>query len=119
MNACTMQLLNAAKYKPTTCHACCLYCMRVSRMLLVLCVCVCVCHMQLFNAAKYMSAFPALMLTVLEHESVMKRQTFPHRSLWLTAMVFNTVYSYYWDVEMDWDMPWIYSWTKRTTSNGT
>lgn len=75
--------------------------------------------MQLFNAAKYMSAFPALMLTVLEHEAAMKRRTFPQRSAWLAAMIFNTAYSYYWDVEMDWDMPWILTWTKRSSTSST
>jgi hypothetical protein len=32
---------------------------------------------------------------------------FPYWRLWLGVMVFNTLYSFYWDIEQDWDMPWL------------
>lgn len=38
---------------------------------------------------------------------VMCRQPFPLKSLWIITMVLNSTYSFYWDVEQDWDMPWI------------
>ena len=62
---------------------------------------------QLFNAAKYASAFPALVLTALEHEYHVRGEAYPLRTWWLAAMFINTLYSCYWDVEMDWDMPWL------------
>lgn len=27
--------------------------------------------------------------------------------MWLLVMVLNSSYSFYWDVEQDWDMPWL------------
>ena len=62
---------------------------------------------QLFNAAKYASAFPALVLSAIEHEYHVRGRHFPYTGLWLTAMAVNTAYSCYWDIEMDWDMPWL------------
>lgn len=63
--------------------------------------------LQIFNAIKYSSAFPALVLSTLEHEYHVRQEPFPYRNVWLAAMLVNSLYSYYWDVEQDWDMPWI------------
>lgn len=65
--------------------------------------------MQLFNAAKYASSFPALVLTALERDAHIAGVVFPYRRLWLLVMILNTAYSFYWDVEQDWDMPWLYA----------
>lgn len=61
---------------------------------------------QLFNALKYLTAIPALILTVQEHEYHVHHVAFPFWSLWLVSQTLNSLYSFYWDVEMDWDMPW-------------
>ncbi len=34
-------------------------------------------------------------------------QPFAYPGLWLVAALLNTLYSFYWDVEHDWDMPWL------------
>lgn len=62
---------------------------------------------QLFNAVKYASAFPALILSAIEHEYHVRGKHFPYTCWWLGAMALNTAYSCYWDIEMDWDMPWL------------
>jgi hypothetical protein len=54
---------------------------------------------QLFNALKYLSAFPALALTIAEHEHHVRGEPFPWRTSWLLASAFNSLFSYYWDVE--------------------
>eukprot|EP00798_Chlamydomonas_sp_ICE-L_P024690 gene24690-10321_t len=63
---------------------------------------------QLFNAAKYCSAFPALILSSMEHEAHTHNLAFAFTNLWLLSSALNSIYSFYWDVEMDWDMPWLY-----------
>lgn len=62
---------------------------------------------QLFNALKYASSLPALMLTQMEHEHHVHRLKFPLRRMWLGVMLLNSTYSFYWDVEQDWDLPWL------------
>ncbi|KAG1680778.1 hypothetical protein FOA52_008111 [Chlamydomonas sp. UWO 241] len=62
---------------------------------------------QLFNAAKYVSALPALLLTIIEHESHIHSRPFPKFWVWVCATSFNTAFSFYWDTEQDWDMPWL------------
>jgi hypothetical protein len=58
---------------------------------------------QLFNAAKYTSSIPALLLTALQqHPSATASTT----RLWLLVSVVNSAFCYYWDVEQDWGMPW-------------
>ncbi|KAG2487531.1 hypothetical protein HYH03_013811 [Edaphochlamys debaryana] len=62
---------------------------------------------QLLNALKYATAFPALVLTAIEHEYHILGRRYPLYDAWLVAMFVNSLYSYYWDLEMDWDMPWL------------
>jgi hypothetical protein len=62
---------------------------------------------QLFNAIKYLTAFPALALTIAEHEYHVRGADFPWRRAWLAASLLNSLYSFYWDVEQDWDVPWL------------
>lgn len=60
---------------------------------------------QVFNALKYCSAFPSLILTAFEHEAHVNGRPFPRFTLWIAAATFNTVFSYYWDLvggEADW-----------------
>jgi hypothetical protein len=42
------------------------------------------------------------------------RLNFPLRRMWLLVMVLNSSYSFYWDVEQDWDMPWLTQYGKRS-----
>ncbi|KXZ45333.1 hypothetical protein GPECTOR_56g430 [Gonium pectorale] len=62
---------------------------------------------QLLNALKYATAFPALLLTAAEHEYHVAGRPYPHFRWWLGALALNSLYSFYWDLEMDWDMPWL------------
>ena len=62
---------------------------------------------QLYNAAKYASAFPAIVLTAYASELQLQHMSFSHQGMWLAAMLLNSLYSFYWDIEMDWDMPWL------------
>lgn len=62
---------------------------------------------QLFNALKYATAFPAIVLTAYEHEEHVAGRRYSLYNVWLAAMFVNSLYSFYWDIEMDWDMPWL------------
>eukprot|EP00200_Dunaliella_tertiolecta_P018303 CAMPEP_0202397092 /NCGR_PEP_ID=MMETSP1128-20130828/389_1 /ASSEMBLY_ACC=CAM_ASM_000463 /TAXON_ID=3047 /ORGANISM="Dunaliella tertiolecta, Strain CCMP1320" /LENGTH=440 /DNA_ID=CAMNT_0048999977 /DNA_START=228 /DNA_END=1547 /DNA_ORIENTATION=- len=62
---------------------------------------------QLWNAAKYFSGLPVLLLSAFEHDAHTANRPFPLRGTWLLACAFNSLFSYYWDVEHDWKMPWI------------
>jgi len=62
---------------------------------------------QLWNAAKYMSGIPVLLLSAFEHEAHAADRPFAYRSAWLLACGFNSLFSFYWDVEHDWKMPWL------------
>lgn len=72
------------------------------------------------NALKYFSAFPVIILSALQKtliEEISRDPSIPkeqagsrwhgeHRlfRLWLLAVVVNSVFSFYWDVEMDWGL---------------
>ncbi|GIL87417.1 hypothetical protein Vretifemale_15533 [Volvox reticuliferus] len=62
---------------------------------------------QLLNAAKYATAFPSIILTAIEHEHHVRGEKYELYSWWIAAMLLNSLYSFYWDIEMDWDMPWL------------
>ena len=47
------------------------------------------------------------MLTLWEHESHIRGLPFPSFRTWILASLFNSTFSYCWDVEQDWDMPWL------------
>jgi hypothetical protein len=63
----------------------------------------------LANAAKYASAFPVIVLSALQRSlsfdqaSVGMSEATIYR-LWLAAVLFNSLYSFYWDVSKDWDL---------------
>lgn len=72
------------------------------------------------NAFKYSSAFPVIILSAMQktlideisqdpsvpHEQVTSRWHGEHRlfRIWLLAVVINSMFSFYWDVEMDWGL---------------
>eukprot|EP00955_Chlamydomonas_euryale_P099950 365252-Chlamydomonas_euryale.AAC.37 len=58
-------------------------------------------------AGKYASALPALLMTVMEHEAHISGHKFPAFWAWIGFTAFNSLFSYYWDIEQDWDMPWV------------
>lgn len=62
---------------------------------------------QLLNACKYLASVPALILSSVEHEDHVHNWHFIYQRLWIGVMVFNSLFSFYWDTEMDWDMPWL------------
>jgi hypothetical protein len=62
----------------------------------------------LANAAKYASAFPVIILSALQRNvsadpSTPQETTTLYR-MWLFAVLFNSLYSFYWDVAKDWDL---------------
>ncbi|GLC58347.1 hypothetical protein PLESTB_001349000 [Pleodorina starrii] len=62
---------------------------------------------QLLNAAKYGTAFPALVLTAIQREYHVRGERYGLYGWWIAALLVNSIYSFYWDLEMDWDMPWL------------
>lgn len=63
----------------------------------------------LANALKYASAFPVIIFSALQrnlslnHEAIGLTETSLYRC-WLVAVFINSFYSFYWDVEKDWDL---------------
>ncbi|ORX82852.1 EXS-domain-containing protein [Basidiobolus meristosporus CBS 931.73] len=56
----------------------------------------------LANAVKYASAFPVIFLSALIHSP---SQEASHMvTIWLLTVLFNSLYSFYWDVVMDWGL---------------
>jgi hypothetical protein len=45
------------------------------------------------------------------------RRLFAWKRLWIATMVLNSCYSFYWDVEQDWDMPWLMQYGERLLAN--
>lgn len=42
----------------------------------------------------------------------------PSCNRWIACILFNSLYSFYWDVEQDWDMPWFWAQLRYYTLNG-
>eukprot|EP00048_Salpingoeca_helianthica_P020050 m.4536 g.4536 ORF g.4536 m.4536 type:complete len:370 (-) comp4339_c0_seq1:21-1130(-) len=65
---------------------------------------------QLINFGKYLSSFPVIWFSALQHqlapaEGVVLDQHDRHlQLLWLYAVTINTLYSFIWDVVMDWGL---------------
>lgn len=63
----------------------------------------------LANAAKYCSAFPVIILSALQRNLSHNSGTIGVTEatlyrMWLLAVALNSFYSFYWDVEKDWDL---------------
>ncbi|GMH43680.1 hypothetical protein BSKO_11602 [Bryopsis sp. KO-2023] len=69
---------------------------------------------QLRNALKYSTAIPVIGLSMVKYHVSMESWTGFWWKLWILASVVNTLYSYYWDIEMDWDVPWFSQCGKAT-----
>ncbi|KAL1813851.1 hypothetical protein DCAR_0626234 [Daucus carota subsp. sativus] len=58
----------------------------------------------LLNALKYSTAVPVIFLSALKYHVLPDQWTNIYRPLWLLSSVLNSSYSFYWDVNRDWDM---------------
>lgn len=59
---------------------------------------------QLMNAVKYCTAFPVIFSSMMKHRVSTEDWMKIWNRVWIFASLVNTGYSYYWDVEMDWDL---------------
>ena len=71
----------------------------------------------LYNAAKYASAFPVIILGALQRgggSGYWSPKTLANA--WYLAVLVNSLYSFYWDVTVDWDLSLLSS--RRSSPNG-
>ncbi|EFN53201.1 hypothetical protein CHLNCDRAFT_11403, partial [Chlorella variabilis] len=61
---------------------------------------------QLFNALKYSTAFPVILLSAVKYHVAHEVWRHTLKPLWLGAAFLNSAYSFYWDVERDWEISW-------------
>jgi len=59
---------------------------------------------QLWNALKYTTAFPVVFLSFSKYHVTHDSWVGFWKPLWLCAACVNSVYSYFWDVERDWEI---------------
>ena len=60
---------------------------------------------QLMNALKYFSAFPVILLSSMKYYVSQEAWHQMYKPLWLVMALANSFFSYYWDVERDWELP--------------
>ncbi|POR30854.1 Protein ERD1-like protein 1 [Tolypocladium paradoxum] len=58
----------------------------------------------LANALKYSTAFPVLLTSSLQRNVQSPDAKAAFNKAWLVAVLFNSLYSFYWDVAKDWDL---------------
>ncbi|XP_022894584.1 SPX and EXS domain-containing protein 3-like isoform X3 [Olea europaea var. sylvestris] len=58
----------------------------------------------LLNALKYSTAVPVIFLSALKYHVIPDKWLNVYRPLWLLSSVLNSLYSFYWDVNRDWDL---------------
>ncbi len=61
---------------------------------------------QLYNALKYSTAFPVVLFSYMNYHTDEQTWATFYRPLWVLSALLNSAYSYYWDVERDWDVQW-------------
>lgn len=59
---------------------------------------------QLWNALKYSTAFPVIALSAVRFHVTIEVWRAVWKPLWLGAAFFNSAYSFFWDVERDWEV---------------
>ena len=59
---------------------------------------------QLFNALKYSTAFPVIILSSMKYHVTKGQWDSAYKPLWLLSACLNSGYSYYWDIERDWEI---------------
>lgn len=60
--------------------------------------------MVMVSALKYSTAVPVIFLSALKYHVFPDKWTNFYRPLWLLSGVVNSSYSFYWDVNRDWDL---------------
>lgn len=70
---------------------------------------------QLFNALKYTTALPVVFLSFAKYHMKLKAWHRTWKSIWVASAVVNTSYSFYWDVERDWDIRLFHRSARNTT----
>lgn len=61
---------------------------------------------QLYNALKYSTAFPVVLFSYMNYHTDEQTWVSLYRPLWVMSALLNSAYSYYWDVERDWEVQW-------------
>lgn len=59
---------------------------------------------QAFNALKYSTAFPVIVLSAINFQVSDADWNRFWKPIWLAAAFLNSAYSYYWDIERDWEI---------------
>jgi hypothetical protein len=59
---------------------------------------------QFFNAIKYTTALPVVFLSFVKYSVPLTSWHSFWKPLWVASAVVNSSYSFYWDVERDWDI---------------
>lgn len=59
---------------------------------------------QVLNAIKYSTALPVVFLRFVKYGVDVGTWRLVWKPLWVMSCVLNTTYSFYWDVERDWDI---------------
>ena len=62
------------------------------------------CAVQVFNAIKYSTAFPVIIFSAMKYQVTAEAWLGIYRPLWLGAALLNSSYSYFWDIERDWEI---------------
>ncbi|KAK9469312.1 EXS family-domain-containing protein [Lipomyces arxii] len=73
-------------------------------------------RVHLLNAAKYSTTFPVIFLSVFQRSIGFEKLGVYH--LWVLSMIVNSVYSFYWDVAMDWDLTLFETSVKSSSNRG-
>ena len=61
---------------------------------------------QLYNALKYSTAFPVVLFSYMNYHTDEASWVAFYRPLWVMSALLNSAYSYFWDVERDWEVQW-------------
>lgn len=70
---------------------------------------------QLWNALKYTTAFPVVFLSYAKYHVSPDQWVLLWKPLWLFAAFVNSSFSYFWDVERDWEISFFSSMRRKRT----
>ena len=59
---------------------------------------------QLWNALKYCTAFPVIILSAVKYHVPLEAWREFYKPLWLAAALLNSGFSFFWDIERDWEI---------------
>ena len=60
--------------------------------------------LQVFNAMKYATAFPVIIFSAMKYQVPAAGWKAVYKPLWLGAALLNSSFSYFWDIERDWEI---------------